>query len=411
VNERRRFVGQVAWVSLGRLGAALLQSLSLILAVRLVSPGEFGLLAGVLGLATVSQTAIDMGVATFISRERAANPQSGAIATALRFNALTSLTLTGVVVMALVLAGALIDGTYFLMIPLAFWVSAERNADARLSVVFADGDAKINVLNLLARRTLLVVLFASLAAAHVEAILAFSIASAIAALLSSLFANLYVRRRVTAAPSITYRELLRQSWPYWVHSLATQARNLDVVLLTLVSNAVQAGFYSSASRLTNPLTLLTSSLASVMLPSASRASASAQSIRPLIKVAVVVLAVMTVIYAAIFVAAPPLVPVILTPAYAPAIPVIQVVVAGLPFAAAASLLASLLQGLNYKHFVATTSTVVAVVCLTLIVIGSGLWGAFGAGMALSLSVLLQAAVLMIGLVVLHRGPRGAFNES
>lgn len=410
MNDHKRLFSQVAWVSLGRLGAALLQSLSLILAVRLVSPAEFGLLAGVLGLATVSQAAIDMGVATFISRERAADPQSGAIATALRFNAITSLTLSGIVVIALTIAGVLIDGTYYLMIPLAFWVSAERNADARLSVVFADGDAKINVLNLLARRTLLIALFGSMAALRVEPILAFSIASAVAALLSSLFANLYVRRRVTTPPSITYRQLLRQSWPYWIHSLATQARNLDVVLLTLVSTAVQAGYYSSASRLTNPLTLLTSSLASVMLPSASRASASSRSIRPLIRVAAIVVGVMTVIYAAIFFVAPPLVPLILTPEYAPAIPVIQVVIAGLPFAAAASLLASLLQGINYKHFVATTSTVVTVICLTMIIVGAALWGAFGAGVALSLTVFLQAVILTAGLFYFHRRPRVASDE-
>jgi len=405
-NAPRPFLGQVAWVSGGRIGGALIQALSVVLVLRLLDPGEFGLLSGVLSLATISQTAIDMGVATFISRERAARPDSGAIATALRFNAISSLALTGVVLTALVVVWlASGNSIYLYMLPLAFWVSGERNADARLSVVFADGDAKINVINLLARRALSVIVFVVLAAVGVNPVLSFALGSAIAALSSSLFANFYVRRRVTTPPSISYRELLRLSRAYWVHAVASQARNFDVILVTTITGATQAGFYSTASRLTNPLTLLTSSLASTLLPAASRASAVSQSLRPLLRIATVVVGSMSAIYAVIYFAAPFLVTSVLPAEYADTTRVIQFVVAGLPFAAVASILSSVMQGQGHKRFVASTSTLATLTCLALIAVGSLNWGAIGAGAALSVTLCLQAVALCVGFLVLIRRSR------
>lgn len=406
MSEPRPFLGQFAWVSAGRIVAALLQALSLILVARSLVPAEFGLLSAVLGVATVAQTAIDMGVSTFTTRERAANPESGAVATALRFNTVSSLVLTAITLIALGVAGFVFNPLYWLMLPLAFWISGERNADTRLTVAFADGDAKINVFNLLSRRLAAIVLFLILLALAVEPLLAYCVATAVAALGSSFFANVYVRRRVTVPSSITYRELLRQSWPYWLHSVATQARNLDVVVTSAIAGAAQAGFYSAASRLTSPLRILPTSLSTVLLPAASRASARSHSIKPLVKTVLVVVAIMTVLYAILFVLMPWLVPFALGDAYSPAIPVIQIVLIGLPFAAAVSLVASLLQGQGYKHLVATTSTITTIACLVGVAIGSVAGGAIGAAIALAASFVLQASILCISFVTLNRRKRG-----
>ena len=397
-SERRPFVGQFVWVTGGRIVAAVLQAVSLVLVLQRISPPEFGILSAVLGLATVVQTAIDMGVATFITRERAANPDSGAIATALRFNMLSSLALTALVLVALTAAG-LFNSVYFLLLPLAFWVSGERNADARLAVVFADGDAKINVFNLLSRRILTILLFLGSAAAGVEPLLAFALASAVAALSSSLFANLYVRSRVVTPASISYRELLRESRPYWINSVATQARNLDVTIAGILAGATQAGYYSTAARLTSPLRILPTSLASVLLPAATRASAKSQSLRPLIRIVVFVLLVMTVIYGAIWVLIPWGVPTFLGSAYIPAVLSVQIVVAGLPFAAAASLFSSLLQARGHKKFVAIVATISTGVCLGCVGIAAPIWGAAGAAVALAVSFLVQAIVLVVKFAV------------
>ncbi|MCS5723248.1 oligosaccharide flippase family protein [Herbiconiux sp. CPCC 203407] len=405
MSEPRPFLGQFAWVSAGRIVAALLQALSLILIARNLAPAEFGLLSAVLGLATVAQTGIDMGVSTFTTRERAANRESGAVATALRFNTISSIVLTIIALGALALAGAALSPVYFLMLPLAFWVSGERNADTRLTVAFADGDAKINVFNLLVRRAAAIVLFLGLLVLSVEPVLAYCTSVAIAALGSSFFANRYVKRHVTVPSSITYRELLHQSWPYWLHSVATQARNLDVVVTGAIAGAAQAGFYSAASRLTSPLRILPTSLSTVLLPAASRASAHSHSIKPLVKAVVVVVAIMTVLYGILFVLMPWLVPFALGSAYSPAVPVIQIVLVGLPFAAAVSLIASLLQGQGHKHLVATTSTITTISCLVGVAVGSIFAGAIGAAIALAGSFVLQCAILTTSFLVFNKRNR------
>jgi O-antigen/teichoic acid export membrane protein len=397
-RANRSFFGQFAWVSGGRLLAAALQAVSLIFVARFLAPAEFGVLATVVSLATVLQAVLDFGVGTYITRERAANPNSGGIATALRFNAVTSTALAAIVVVGLSLMGLFVSPTYFLMLPLAFWLSGERNADARLTVVFADGDAWINVTNLLSRRLAGLIGFLALVSVGVEPLFSYSLALAVAAIASSLFANVYVRRRVDAAPSLTYRELIGESVHYWANSVATQARNLDVVIVGALAGSVAAGFYASASRLTTPLRILPTSLASVLIPAATRAVSAGRSLSPLLKSAAALLAGVTFLYALIYVAAPWFVPLALGDAYVPAIPVIQIVLLGLPFAACASLCNALLQAIGEKRFVATAATISTVFCLVAVALATIAAGAVGAAWALTASFALQAILAAAKLV-------------
>lgn len=405
-GEPKPLLGQFAWVTAGRIVAAILQAASLVLVVQRVSPVEFGVLSTVLGLATVFQTTVDMGVATFITRERALNPESGGIATALRFNAITSALLAVVVFALLGIAGSF-DPIYLLLLPLALWVSAERNADARLGVVFADGDAKINVFNLVGRRALAILVFVLLANSGMDPLFSFAVSSAVAAICSSLFANIYVKRRPIARPTIGFRELLRESRPYWINSVATQARNLDVTITVIMAGAAQAGFYSTAARLTSPLRILPNSLSSVLLPAATRASRQSQSMRPLLRVVVLVTLIMTGIYAAIWMLVPTGVSLFLGAAYTPAVPSIQIVVASLPFAAAASLLTSMLQGRGEKRYVAAVATVTTVLCLSAVAVAAPSFGSIGASAALAGSFIVQALALSVRLgVIARRGNEG-----
>ena len=404
-HAQRSLFGQFAWVSGGRLLAAALQAVSLILVARFLLPAEFGVLATVMSLATVLQAVLDFGVGTYITRERAANPNSGGIATALRFNALTSAALAAIVLLGLSLMGWFISPTYYLMLPLALWLSGERNADARLTVVFADGDAWINVTNLLSRRVAGLIGFLALESVGVEPLLSYCAAIGGAAVASSLFANLYVRRRVDAAPSLTYRELIAASMHYWANSVATQARNLDVVIVAAFAGSVAAGFYASASRLTTPLRILPTSLASVLVPAATRAVTNGRTISPLLKSAAAMLAVVSLLYAALLVAAPWFVPVALGKAYAPAVVVIQIVLLGLPFAASASLCNALLQAIGEKRFVATAATISTVFCLVAVAIATIFAGAVGAGWALTAAFVLQAVLTAAKLVQAVRRQR------
>ena len=388
---------QFAWASTARVIAAILQAILLIVAARAVSSAEFGLLASVLGVATVVQTALDMGVSTFVTRERAASPDSGSVATALRFNALTS------VIMAL-LAGTLIlwagtfNVSFLFLLPLAIWVSAERTADLRLAIAFADGDVRVNSLNLLARRLTSIVLLVALLYLAVEPLLAYSIAVALAAVASAIFANAYVRKRVVTRSDISFRKLIRMSWPYWLHSVATQARNLDSAIVALVAGSTQAGYFSVASRLTSPLRILPTSLESVLLPNAARAGTS--GMRPLARLAAIATLICVGVYAVVFAATPWALPVLLGDAYAGSVPAVMIVVAGLPFAAAGSLHSSLLLGAGHKHFVATVSVCSSLLCLLAVAAFGFVWGAIGAAGALSGTFAVQALAILTGYYIL-----------
>lgn len=399
-RQGRRIAGQFAWASSARIIAALLQALLLIFAARAITPAEFGLLASVLGVATVVQTGLDFGVSTFVTRERAASPDSGSISVALRFNAMTSVGMAVLSAAALLGLGVL-NPVFLLLLPLAIWISAERTADVRLSVAFADGDVHVNSLNLISRRAGAILAFLAMMYLGVEALLAYCLAVAAAALGSSLFANLYVRRRVTAPGDISYRQLLRLAWPYWMHSVATQLRNLDSVITAAVAGAAQAGYFSIASRLTSPLRILPTSLASVLLPNASRAGRG--GMWRLAKLAGVAALVCVLVYGVVLVLTPLGVPLLLGEDYAPAVPAVMIVVAGLPFAATVSLYSSLLQGAGRKHFVATVSAVASTTCLVAVALLAWWLGAVGAALALSLTFVLQAVTIVGGfLILVHR---------
>lgn len=396
-TPRRYRVGrQFAWVSGGRILAALIQALIMLLLVRAVSPAEFGFFAGVYGVLTVVQTFFDFGLPTLVVRERAKRANPTVVTAALYLNNALSLTMGLSLILVIGLLGVLVNPQFFLLLPLGLWAAAERNADAWLGVVFADGDARINTTNLVSRRVGNLALFAGLTLwTSIDPVLAFGLSSAAAASASWVFAHSYVKKRLAPAESIRAGALFRLSYPYWINSVATQARNLDATIIGLVAGTAQAGFYAAAARLTSPLRILPTSLAAVLLPASS--SRNSSNMRGLLKLVAYVVGGLGAFYLVLGLIVPYVVPVVLGEAYTGAVPALQITAVGLVFAAAASLLGSLLQGVGLKHFVAGTAVLTTVVCLAGVAAGGLLWGASGAATGLALSYIVQSATLLIRL--------------
>lgn len=150
---RRVIAREFAWVSGGRIVAAVLQAVSLVVVARLLPVFEFGYLATFLGVTTLVQVALDFGVGSLVTRERAADETNPVVAAALRFTNVSTIALIVLLLLGLAAGAVYVSDVYWQMLPLAVWAAAERNADTRLSVAFADGDVQINVVNLLSRRT------------------------------------------------------------------------------------------------------------------------------------------------------------------------------------------------------------------------------------------------------------------
>ncbi|TFD83905.1 hypothetical protein E3T61_20360 [Cryobacterium lactosi] len=385
-------ISQFVWVAAGRIAAALIQALTFVLLARALAPEDFGMFSAVLGVATLAQTVFDLGISTYVVRERSRHRDSGFIAPALKVNNGLSLVLAAITASCLIVLALAGDSRFWEILPLAIWVASERNADVWLGVILADGDARVNTGNLVMRRASALALFVGMWTAGMPPILAFSVASAVSAVGSSIFAHSFVVRRLAPSVRISVRELLIQTWPYWMNSVATQARNLDVTVVTFFAGAHQAGFYAAASRITGPLRILPTSLATVLLPQASRRNHS--NLFGLVKLVVACLAGLALLYVAIAFAVPYFVPFALGEAYKGAVPAIQIATSGLVFAAAASLLGALLQGVGLKHFVAKTSLVMTIVCLVGCALGASFSGAYGAAWALALAFVVQAVLLL-----------------
>lgn len=394
-------IRQFSWVAIGRIVAAMVQMVTLALVAVWLGPADFGVLAAVLALAVVPQTLLDLGIPTYVLKARAAREDPEMLQFALRVNGATSALLSAVSAAALLLLGTFISPLLLMMLPLAVWVGAERNVEVWMGVALADGDAQLNVTFLVGRRLFGLALMLVTFLIGVPPVLSFAIALASSSLIAVIFAQALLRPRVRVRPRghRSIAGLVHLTAPFWVHSAATQVRNLDTALVALIADPTQAGYYAVASRLTGPLRILPTSLAAVLLPRISKANGRID--RSLGLTVIATLFAMTMIYISIAIAAPWAVATFLGAAYLPSIVPIQIVCVGLVLGAAASLLAAILQAKGRQRFVASASVAASLVCLVAIVIGTYLAGAAGAAVGLVSSFAVQVC-LMGGLLIVKR---------
>ncbi|ELT45963.1 oligosaccharide flippase family protein [Arthrobacter nitrophenolicus] len=389
---RKKLASQFAWVSAGRLIGALIQAVTMLLLARDLGPYEFGLFSAVFGTIIVFQSALDLGIATMVVKERAADPQSPVIHSALRVADHSSFALAAVIAFPLAALGTFLDPFFMLLLPLSVWAAAERHSETWLSVPLADGDARINTQNLLIRRTAAALLYLGAVFAGIHAAVAFSAAMALTALISLIVIRKVVSSRLTPPLSaLGLREIVRISWPFWMNSLGTQARNLDTLLVSAFAGPTQAGFYAATSRATGPLRIFSTSMAAVLLPAS--AGKERKHLRKLFKLVWAMGAFCGLLYGTLMLLVPAVVHLFLGDAYRGAVLPLQIVLAGLVFAALSSLFNSILQGAGLQYFVAKTSVITTGACLILVSIGSLFLGAIGAAFALSFSFVLQSAIL------------------
>lgn len=109
--------------------------------------------------------------------------------------------------------------------------------------------------------------------------------------------------------------------------------------------------------------------------------------------------VLGLMYGAIAAFVPWLLPLILGEAYSGAVLTVQIALAGLALAGAASLLGALLQGVGLKHFVATAAVAMSLSCLLAVGVGAWFFGATGAAVGLCLSFVVQTGLLLTRLLL------------
>ncbi len=395
---------QFSWLLIGRLGAAAVQFVTFLLLARWAGPADFGFVAAIVAFMIIPQAVLDFGIATAVLKERALSPESTFTLSALRLSNRISLLFGGVSILIALALGLLADPRFLGLVPLAISAPAEKNSDTWMSVVVADGDTWINSVNLAGRRLGHLLLFVALVPfLHLPVIFGYSLAAALASLVSAAFAQSLLGRRLPGSDEkVGLRGIFHSTRSFWVHSVATQARNVDGTLVALINSTVEAGYYSVASRLAGPLRMVPTTLAPVLLARVARYGFDTAARRA----AILAAGSMSILYLAIALAAPWIVALALGPQYQGSILPVQIVSVSLIFGAVASLLAAVLQGLGEQRRVAQISVATSLIAVAGISGLTALWQASGAALGLGLSFLFQACSLMVALRKGETQPRG-----
>lgn len=390
------FFQKFTWLVISRLIAALLQAASLIVVARNAGPENFGIVAAFMGLVIVFQTIFDCGLFTFITKLRASEAESPAVSIALttyRYIGLGLCLVLTVMAISLSVAGEM---PWWTLVPLAFAGWLERQGDVRLTVALADGEVWKNSATLVIRRSITLGLLLALGLTAVSPVVAFGIASLVASVVSlGLSYKLVVVKVEAGSISIAeVRQLLRNSRPFWVNSIGVQIRNVDVLLVGTVASPVAAGLYGAIARSLNPLMLLASSMASVLLPMAVKTDR--KSGRSLIVPVISLMCLIAFVHILAAVFADKYVPLLFGAEFIPAVSGFRVVLIGIIFASFSSIQTALLQARGREVMVGKVSLVTSVLALCGIAIGAHQGGVLGATIGLAFSYVAQSFMLLMG---------------
>lgn len=354
--------------------------------------------AATYGIAIFAQTFTDFGLTQYIVQLRVANRHDEKIGAALRLGRTISIVVASVGMLGFALLAST-DSHYWSLLLMPVWVAADKQVEARLSVSLADGRLWQNATSLVMRRSGALVVLALTQVFHIDPVWGYLAGLASCSLLAWLALSIF-DSDVRTDRTVRKRLLFGGGYHYWTNSLSLQAMNLDTTLVALVTAPPVAGYYGAASRLTTPLRIVPTTFATLLFPAAARTKSGDH--KPLFKAIAWLTALTTVMYSALAVLLPLLVPALLGPEYGPATDVIQIVCIGLIFAALSSQLRSLMQGWGYLRTVTLISAVSTALSLTAILITAHYSGAFGAGIALAGSFAFQLLIQSIAIAAISR---------
>lgn len=388
-------LSKTSWIAGSRLVAALLQALSLIVVARQVGPADFGILAAFMGVVIVLQALFDFGLSTYITRLRAENASSSGITIAVKIYQYVGLVLLVVTFGCAVSVSLVNQRPWWLLIALAAAGYLERQCDVRLTIAMADGEVWKNSITLLTRRIITLFLLLALMQTEINSIASFGLASLVGAIVSFGLSHKFVvlEKHKDWAKWCHVTGIFSVSKFFWANSLGAQFRNLDVIVVAILATPTVAGYYGAIARSLNPLLLLSTSVATVLLPIAVK-SRSMHS-KSLYGSIAVVLGFVCMLYVILAFNSGKVVELAFGPSFEPATTGFQIVLLGLCFASASSIQTSLLQASGRERIAGHVSVCTAIMALIGVAGGVFLGGITGAAAGLASSFALQCIFLCI----------------
>jgi len=385
-----------------RLAASALGSVTFLLVARGTSPKDIGALGTVTAIAAIVLVAGDLGLSTYLPRQYA-REEYARVHTGLRINRVSS-TVLGVVGFVLVaeLARVFSLPIALALVPIA--LSLDKNTDTASNVCISAGDSRDPAISFFLRRLVPLAVFALLYfSMGRDPILSYGIALVSGSVAGQLVVNRATRRAVAIGfagltghenpQGSARRRVIRDSLPFLVSNLSSNARQLDVAVTTFFASPIGGGIYAAASKLLQPLYLVPSVLSLLLIPSATRMERIA-AVRLVRRLYLAVLLATPMAFALGLVAQLLVVPV-LGEDYAGSASILVALLTGLPLVALTGPLGSVLQSQGLQREVAVVGSSFAVLTLAMIAGGAAYWGAMGAAVALGVSQWIRATVLVL----------------
>jgi len=385
---------QALWLFVSRGIGSVAQALLLVIFARSVEPTVFGEANVVLGIAVFLGVIADLGLSSYIVRLIAVDQDAERARSALRLNRLSTLTLVcALVVVYLLVAGPLGLSPWLAL--LVVWVGLEKNIEAQLAVFIAEQNVLVPASSVLIRRLIPIPIYLLVVIAEAPEF-ALGVALAIGAVLGSIHAGLFIRQAlpIGARDEISVRYLIRGSAPFFVTNVSSQARNLDAAVVGLFASTASGGTFAAASKLTVPVFMVTSAIATSVMPAVARGGPDLAK-----KLIAVLAGSLIVLLGAVAFTVPfseNLITWVFGPAYENSGVLLSMVLAGTLCASIVSPLNALVQTFGGAKYSAFASSVFSVLLLAALAVGAVVDGANGAALG---ALCVQASSAGVALVL------------
>ena len=364
-NFDKKIIQKFSWALLGRIFAAICQTTGTILLARWEEVDNFGVVVSVLALSIVLISFFDFGLNTFMIKERAKNKNSTLVNYCVNIN--TKITfVVGIIFFLIIFLISIYFNNFFLYIlPFTIWVVFEKRNDLLLGIYIADGNNK-KATQLLSTRRFVGLLFFILLFQILD--LNPTLAYGISILTSSIILYIYTIKDLNLNLNLKFnyklKEVLKETFPYWLNSLFAQLRNIDVAIVSLISTPIHAAYFGFINRAVTPLNMVATSMASVILPSVSKKEIKEQQYYFYL-VFITILASIPFIF--LFFTVDMLIPLALGDKYIETIPLFKIICVGLVFFSASSIIASILQAVNLQKEVAKVNIISTLLYLVILI--------------------------------------------
>ena len=378
-----------------RIASTAIQAVVFVLLARWAGAQDFGAIAIIAGVAAVLFTVSDWGLSSYIPRARAKG-FNAEVAIGLRMDLLGNLAAGALFAVAVaIFAPAYGFSVWLGLVPFA--LAVEQFIEVGLTVPIADGAKAILAISLLMRRLITLGVFLALFQGGVPATSAYCIGVTLGAAVGLAHVLRVLRRRLPATPDrVPIRSLYRTLTPYFLANLSSQVRTLDTAIVGAVTSVGSAGLYSAAFRLVNPLMLVSSSVAAVVLPHASRHTLPAAKRLGMRLTLAAILFSLPLVPVVIY--AEPIVVLLFGTTFSAAAPAFAWAVAAIPFLSLTSPLGGVLQSQGHEKYVAMNGIILAIVTLGLVLLGALAWGPSGAAAGVTAAYTFKTASLLLRLL-------------